>query len=612
LALLLLVTAVPAHADDPSTLADRLAQVQQEQARQHQRLAALQAQQDQVRLTLADLQVQLAQSNADLAPIAAQAQAIETQIAAAQLQLSHDQLAYLQHLRAFQADIKKLYALGGMRWFEFVFSARSFDDLLNRTIYLQQMSVAELQLARKLRAERDALEAQRRLLAQARADLAPLLDSLQARANAVAGQVAQVASYDSQLDSQRRQTLIRLAGLQGQSRSLQAALDRYETEAALAALKGGGASYAATCPPAAPAGSVRFCGHGWGHGVGLGQWGAKGMALAGLNYRFIDQHFYTGTTWANLDTRNTPIHVAVLWGTSTYRVVPSGPAQLIVGTRVTNIAAGQTVSFSAAGGVQKIVPTSAATRLTVYGPSGRYHAYRGSIVAQPSGRLLYIINVLPIEDYLRGLGEVPSSWPLEAIKAQIVAARCYALTHMGSTALYDVDDTTQYQVYRGTDSESGSQNAAVDQTAGQVLMYGGRVIEAFFSASDGGHTANVSDVFGGSLATYPYLKGVIDPWDVVAPRHTWYTAVYSYATLERVYFTGTDVATYGHLVGLDLRDRDASDRLNTVGLIGSRGVKRIGVTAFMHAFNRSSLTGTDVLWNEMLGTTPSSTWPYWR
>ena len=611
LALLLIVTAVPAHADDPSTLADRLAQVQQEQARQHQRLAALQAQQNQVQLTLAGLQAQLAQSNADLAPISAEAQAIEAQIADAQLQLSRDQLAYLQHLRAFQSDIKKLYALGGMRWFEFVFSASSFDDLLNRAIYLQQMSVGELQLARKLRAERDTLEAQRRVLAQARADLAPLLDTLQARANAIAGQVAQVASYDSQLDSVRRQTLVRIAGLQGQSRALQAALDRYETEAALAALKGGGASYAATCPSAAPAGSVRFCGHGWGHGVGLGQWGAKGMALAGLSYRFIDQHFYSGATWANLDTANVPIHVAVLWGTATYRVVPSGPAQLIAGTRVTNIAVGQSLSFSVAGGVQKIVPTSASTRLTVYGPSGRYHAYRGTIVAQPSGGLLYIINVLPIEDYLRGLGEVPSSWPLEAIKAQIVAARCYALTHMGSTALYDVDDTTRFQVYRGIDAESGSQNAAVDQTAGQVLMYAGRVIEAFFSASDGGHTANVSDVFGGSLATYPYLRGVLDPWDVVAPRHTWYTAVYPYATLERVYFTSADVAIYGHLVGLDLRDRDASDRLNTVGLIGSRGVKRIGVSEFMHAFNRSSLTGTDVLWNEMFGTTPSSSWRYW-
>jgi SpoIID/LytB domain protein len=602
---------VPAHADDPSTLADRLAQVQQEQARQAQRLSALQAQQGQVRQTLAGLQALLTQSNADLAPIAAQAQAIEAQIADAQLQLSHDQLAYLQHLRAFQTDIKKLYALGGMRWFEFVFSARSFDELLNRTIYLQQMSVSELQLARKLRAERDNLEAQRKLLAQARADLAPLLDTLQARANAIAGQVAQVATYDSQLDSLRRQTLIRIAGLQGQSRSLQAALDRYETEAAQAALRGGGASYAATCPPAAPAGSVRFCGHGWGHGVGLGQWGAKGMALAGLSYRFIDQHFYTGATWASLDTANVPIHVAVLWGTSTYRVVPSGPAQLIAGGRVTTIAAGQTLSFAAAGGVQKIVPTSAGTRLTVYGPSGRYHAYRGTIVAQPSGGLLYIINVLPIEDYLRGLGEVPSSWPLEAIKAQIVAARCYALTHMGSTSLYDVDDTTQFQVYRGIDSESGSQNAAVDQTAGQVLMYSGRVIEAFFSASDGGHTANVSDVFGGSLATYPYLRGVLDPWDVVAPRHTWYTGAYSYATLERVYFSSADVAAFGHLAGLDLRDRDASDRLNTVGLIGSRGVKRIGVSAFMHAFNRSTLTGTDVLWNEMFGSTPAQTWRYW-
>jgi len=605
------VTAVPAHADDPSTLADRLAQVQQEQARQAQRLNALQAQQGQVRQTLAGLQALLMQSNADLAPIAAQAQAIEAQIADAQLQLSHDQLAYLQHMRAFQTDIKKLYALGGMRWFEFVFSARSFDDLLNRTIYLQQMSVSELQLARRLRAERDSLEAQRKLLAQARADLAPLLDALQARANAIAGQVAQVASYDSQLDSQRRQTLIRLAGLQGQSRSLQVALDRYETEAAQAALRGGGASYAATCPPAAPAGSVRFCGHGWGHGVGLGQWGAKGMALTGKNYRFIDQHFYTGTNWASLDTANTPIHVAVLWGTTTYRIIPSGPAQLVAGGRVTNLAPGQTVSLAPSGGVQKVVPTSPGTRITVYGPKGRYHAYRGSIVAQPSGGLLYIINVLPIEDYLRGLGEVPSSWPLEAIKAQIVAARCYALTHMGSTALYDVDDTTQFQVYRGIDSESGSQNAAVDQTAGQVLMYGGRVIEAFFSASDGGHTANVSDVFGGSLATYPYLRGVLDPWDVVAPRHTWYTAAYSYATLERVYFSSADIATYGHLAGLDLRDRDASDRLNTVGLIGSRAVKRIGVSAFMHAFNRSSLTGTDVLWNEMLGTSPSSTWRYW-
>jgi peptidoglycan hydrolase-like amidase len=610
-ALLFLVSAVPARADDPGSLADRLAHIQQEQARQQQQLNALLGQQAQVRQTLAGLQAELTQANADLAPIAAEAQALQNQIATAQAQLAQAQLAYLQHLTSFQRDIRKLYALGGFRWIEFIFSARNFDDLLNRAIYLQQISLSELQIARRLRAERDTLDAQRRILTQAQAALAPLLQTLQARADAMANQVASVASYDNQLDAMRRQTLMRLAGLAGQSRKLQEKLDQYETEAALAALKGGGAKYAATCPPAAPAGSVRFCGHGWGHGVGLGQWGAKGMALAGLGYRFIDQHFYTGTSWATLDTANTPIHVAVLWGAAAYRVVPSGPAQLISGGSVRNLAGGQAVSLTLAGGVQKVVPTSGATRLAVYGPSGLYHAYRGTIVGQPSGGLLYIINVLPIEDYLRGLGEVPSSWPLEAIKAQIVAARCYALTHMGSTAIYDVDDTTQYQVYRGVDGESDSQNTAVDQTAGQVLMSGGHVIEAFFSASDGGHTANVSDVFGGSLASYPYLKGVIDPWDVVAPRHTWYTGIYSYAMLERIYFSSADVATYGHLVRLDLRDRDASDRLNTVGLVGTRAVKRIGVSSFIHGFNASSLTGSDVLWNEMFGLTPSSTWPYW-
>ncbi len=602
---------MPAHADDPNTLADKLARIQEQQAQQHQHLSVLQQQQAQVQQQLGTLQAQLAQSNADLAPVASQIQTLQSRMAEAATQLARDQGAYTQHLGAFRSDVRKIYELGGMRWFEFILSARSFDDLLNRTIYLQQMTVGEFQVARKLKAERETLEAERRLLAQQEAALTPLLAALQARADVVASQVATVASYDSQLDGMRRQAVIRLAGLQGQSRALQAALDRYQAEAAQAALKSGGTAYAASCPAPAPAGSVRFCGHGWGHGVGLGQWGAKGMALAGLNYRFIDQHFYIGASWAGLDTAHTPIHVAVLWGTATYRAIPSGPAQLSSGGRTVNIAAGQTVSFNAAGGVQKLVPNSADTRIAVYGPSGLYHHYRGTIVAQPSGGLIYIINVLPIEDYLRGLGEVPPSWPLEAIKAQIVAARCYALTHLGSTALYDVDDTTQYQVYLGADNESGAQNAAVDQTSGQVLMSGGHAIVAFFSASDGGHTANVSDVFGGSLASYPYLRGVADPWDVVAPRHTWYTGIYAYATLERIYFSVTDIAAYGHLTGLDLRDRDASDRLNTVGLLGAHGVKRIGVQAFLHAFNRSPLTGNDVLWNEMFGTTPSNTWRYW-
>ena len=539
--------------------------------------------------------------------MAAQAQALQAQVDRAQALIDADQRAYQSHLRIFQTDLRRLYRFGSRSWAEFLFSARSFNDLMDRVVYLDAFTLGEARIASRLRRERDGLDARRRLLAQERDDLQPLLAALQARVDAAAGAYAAAAAYDSRLEVARRNALIALAGT---NRALQAAADRYQQLLVEQALRHPGA-YGAICPPAAPAGSVRFCGHGWGHGVGLGQWGAMGMALTGLAYRAIDQHFYRNTSWTSVDTAHTLIHVGVLWGAGPYRVVADGPALLTTGGRATAVAPGQVITLTAGAGVQKLTPLSGSTRLAVFGAAGLYHRYRGSIVGQPSGGILYVINELPIEDYLRGLSEVPAGWPLEAIKAQVVAARCYALTHLGSTALYDVDDTTRYQVYRGADAESAAQNAAVDATRGQVLTSSGRVILAFFSASDGGHTANVSDVFGGSLATYPYLTGVLDPWDVVAPRHTWYTAAYPYATLERIYFSAADVGTNGHLVGLALNDRDASDRLNTVGLIGSRGVKRIGVGAFIRAFNRSALTGNDVLWNEMFGVTPASTWRYW-
>ena len=608
---LILSAATPALADDPNAIADHLARVQLQQRLQQEHLAALEAQRAQLQQALVGLQAQLAQSSAALAPIAAQAEALQGQLDHDQDVLGRDAAAYRSHMEAYRTDIRRVYAMGSLHWLDFLSSSHSFADLLDRMLYLEQFAVAEYGLASRLRAERAALEAERAILADQRAALEPLLEQLQARVASLAQQVDATAAYDSQLEAVHRQALIQLAGLRTAGRALQNALDQYQAQQMRLALRNPGATYGVTCPPAAPAGSVRFCGHGWGHGVGLGQWGAYGMALAGYGYRAIVQHFYTGTSFTTVDTAQAPIHVAVLWGAGPDRIVGTGPVQVTSASGSQVVQAGNTITLTLSGGVVRITPLNAATRLTLYGPFGRYHAYRGSLVAQPSNGLLYVINTLSIEDYLRGLGEVPSGWPLEAIKAQIVAARCYALTHLGTTALYDVDDTTQFQVYRGIDSETDRQNQAVDATTGQVVTSNGRVIIAFFSASDGGHTANVWDIWGGSATTYPYLVGVIDPWDVVAPRHTWYTAVYPYSTLERVYFSGADVATYGHLVNLDLTDRDPSDRLNTVGLIGTRGTKRIGVGAFLRAFNDSPLTGTDVLWNEMFGTTPSATWRYW-
>jgi len=214
---------------------------------------------------------------------------------------------------AFRSDVRRVYAMGSLHWLDFLSASQSFADLLDRILYLEQFAVAEYGLASHLRAERALLEAERQVLAQERAALEPLLRLLQARVASVAQQVDVAASYDSQLEAAHRQTLIALAGLRSQGRALQQRLDQYQAEQMQLALRNPGASYGVTCPPAAPAGSVRFCGHGWGHGVGLGQWGAYGMSLAGYGYRAIVQHFYTGTGFITLDTAQTPIHVAVLW-----------------------------------------------------------------------------------------------------------------------------------------------------------------------------------------------------------------------------------------------------------------------------------------------------------
>ena len=101
---------------------------------------------------------------------------------------------------------------------------------------------------------------------------------------------------------------------------------------------------------------------------------------------------------------------------------------------------------------------------------------------------LLAINELPIEDYLKGVlpSEMPASWPLEALKAQAVAARSYAVNHIRSLPEGGwIDDTTKYQKYDGFRVEHERTNEAIRQTAGEVLTHQGRVITAWFSASNG-------------------------------------------------------------------------------------------------------------------------------
>ena len=151
-------------------------------------------------------------------------------------------------------------------------------------------------------------------------------------------------------------------------------------------------------------------------------------------------------------------------------------------------------------------------------------AYRGQIEIAVNRRgLLNVINVVPLEDYLRGVvpSEIsPSSFPeIEALKAQAVAARTYALVHATTTASYrnegfDLTDDARSQVYGGYSAEHPLTSRAVEETRGLVALYGGKPIEALYTSTCGGHTENSEAVFPGQ--PQPYLRAVSCAADKVA------------------------------------------------------------------------------------------------
>ncbi len=139
--------------------------------------------------------------------------------------------------------------------------------------------------------------------------------------------------------------------------------------------------------------------------------------------------------------------------------------------------------------------------------------YRGRTLVVPSQKGLSVVNWVDLEEYLYSVigGEMDSRWPLEALKAQAIAARTYALYErekQRNNPIYDLGDTPdRWQIYKGVNSESRTTLAAVDATAGKVLTYRNRIILSVFHACSGGHTENSEDVWG---SREPYLRAVPD------------------------------------------------------------------------------------------------------
>ena len=203
-----------------------------------------------------------------------------------------------------------------------------------------------------------------------------------------------------------------------------------------------------------------------------------------------------------------------------------------------------------------------------------------------------VVNTLPLEEYLYGVvpSESISTWKENALRAQAVAARTYALKHMGGYASsgYDVTDNTSSQVYNGFSAETSATDKAVDSTKGEILTYQGQPIDALFHASGGGYTEDSENVWGMSI---PYLRAVKEE-DTPEVKSSWNKTI----PLSSI---GTDLSI-GQLKSIKLSrlksgpmktsDRGVSGRVKQVVFVGSKGQKIITGNALRDMYGlRSTL-----------------------
>jgi stage II sporulation protein D len=294
---------------------------------------------------------------------------------------------------------------------------------------------------------------------------------------------------------------------------------------ATAALLGPAGARPQAEPASVEATTFVITGHGWGHGVGMAQWGAYGYAKHGVKYDKILAHYYPGTRLVSTSART--LDVLLVDGAA--HVVVSSPSPFTVrdASGAVHQLSGGAVPLTAAlkvatdpGGQAAALP-GPLTFLPGKSPLWLRNPYRGTFTVSVTGKKLTVVNTVGIEAYTRGVvsSEMPHDWPLEAVKAQAVAARSYALSHLRGGS-FDVYNDTRDQVYGGIAAETPVGDQAVAGTSRQVLLYNGKVASTFFFSSSGGRTANVADVFaiGNPM---PYLMSVRDPWDIYSPYHDW-------------------------------------------------------------------------------------------
>jgi stage II sporulation protein D len=319
-------------------------------------------------------------------------------------------------------------------------------------------------------------------------------------------------------------------------------------------------------------------GAGWGHGIGMSQYGAYGYAKHGTGYREILRHYYQGTS---IVARNGgTVRVLLAPNNSVVKFRSAGSASgrglnqnsLYKATRD-----GSTVVLrSASGRVLKRVPgvltVTGAPRVRLLGTGAngvRDGIYRGVIeIRTAAGPGLNAINALDLESYVRGVvpNESPSSWPPAALEAQAVTARTYAITTDAGGRGFQQYADTRSQMYRGYLSETPTTAAAISSTRGEIVTYNGSPVVTYFFSTSGGYTEDVENVFAGA-APEPWLRGVEDPYDNSSPYHRWGPFTYPAHAFGAKFRNWV----HGRFKGLKILQRGVSPRVVRAQVQGSGG-----------------------------------------
>jgi SpoIID/LytB domain protein len=351
-------------------------------------------------------------------------------------------------------------------------------------------------------------------------------------------------------------------------------------------------------------------GHGWGHGRGMGQYGARALAESGTRWFRILPKYYTGIS---LQRQSVKASIRVL--------LAHASAAILKGDANTSVRVGRALVASSRSGraffriarsraavviefaSQRTGPWRrvAAFRLSKVSVTARHMVglvgasttrwYRGAIILAPSGSGFAVIDNLSLEQYIGEVvpREMPASWPIEALRAQAVAARTYA-QRVSDVARarhkeYDICGNDACQVFGGYARtrrgayevvESYRSNVAVQSTAGWIMTWKGKPILAEYSSSTGGYTAS-----GG----VPYLSPRADPWDMSAPLHSWSETV-DVSQIQARWPAAGAIRSI-RLTGRDGRG-DFGGRADWLVISGSRGTIYVSTTAFQYAFGLPS------------------------